>query len=189
MLPDNLQDRATLYVSGEMPSPDREAFDVLMEYHGELRTLVAGMQEVVSLAMAAPAVAAAPSVPAELKSRILRHLGAPMPPPEAEALVVANAGGLLEWVNPAFTQMCGYSLEELRGQKPGQILQGPRTDPAAVDRIRTELRARRPCHETLVNYHKDGTAYRADVRILPVLDDAGQVLWLVAKERRLADPV
>ncbi len=189
MLPDNLQDRATLYASGEMPSPDREAFDVLMEYHGELRTLVAGLQEVVSLAMAAPTVAAAPSVPAGLKSRILRHLGAPVPPPEPEALVVANAGGLLEWVNPAFTDMCGYTLDELRGRKPGQILQGPGTDPAAVDRIRAALRARQACRETLVNYHKDGTAYRADVRILPVLDDAGQVMWLVAKERRLADPV
>ncbi len=185
MLADNLQDRATLYASGEMTSPDREAFEVLMEYHGELRTLVAGLQEVASLAMAASAVTITPSVPAGLKSRILGHLPPPQPPPEPEALVVATADGLLEWVNPIFTAMCGYTLEELRGRKPGHILQGPGTDPASVDRIRGALRARRACRETLVNYHKDGTAYRADVRILPVLDDAGEVLWFVAKERRL----
>jgi PAS domain S-box-containing protein len=187
MLADNLQDRATLYASGEMTAPDREAFEVLMEYHGELRALVAGLQEIVSLAMAAPAAAVAPSVPAGLKSRILGHLPPPLPPPEPEALVVANAGGLLEWVNPAFTAMCGYTLEELSGRKPGQILQGPLTDPASVHRIRDALRARRACRETMVNYHKDGTVYRADVRILPVLDDAGEVLWFVAKERRLSD--
>ncbi|MDQ5978272.1 MAG: hypothetical protein QG602_1246 [Verrucomicrobiota bacterium] len=189
MLADNLQDRATLYASGEMPSADREAFDVLMESNGELRTLVVVLQEVVSLTMTSAAVSAELSVPAGLKSKILGHLPAPATPPEPEALVVANAVGLLEWVNPAFTDMCGYTLEELRGRKPGQILQGPDTDPAAVDRIRAALRARRACRETLVNYHKDGTSYRADVRILPVLDDAGELLWLVAKERRLADSV
>lgn len=172
-----------------MNTPDREAFEVLLEYHGELRTLVAGLQEVVSLAMATPAFAGTPAAPAGLRSRILDNLGGPPTPLVPEALVVATAGGLLEWVNPAFTAMCGYTLDELRGRKPGQILQGPSTDPATVDRIRAALCARRACRETLVNYHKDGTAYRADIRILPVLDDAGEVLWFVAKERRLADPV
>jgi hypothetical protein len=38
-----------------------------------------------------------------------------------------------------------------------------------------------------VNYHKDGTPYRADVRIMPILDNAGQTLWFVAKERKLAE--
>jgi hypothetical protein len=81
-------------------------------------------------------------------------------------------------------------LDELRGRRPGQLLQGPGTDRAAVERIRVALRARRPCREELVNYHKDGSAYRADVQIMPVLDDDGNPLWFVAKERLLAgDPI
>ena len=133
MLADNLQDRAVLYVSGEMPPPDREAFDVLLEFHGELRAHVAGLHEAMAGALMTRTV---PPVrpPAGLKTNILNALGAPLPRPEPEALVVTNAAGLLEWVNPAFTDMCGYTLDELRGRKPGQLLQGPGTDPAAVNR-------------------------------------------------------
>ena len=186
MLADNLQDRAVLYVSGEMPPPDREAFDVLLEFHGELRTHVAGLHEAMAGALMTRTVPPVLLPPAALKTSILNALGVPPPRPEPEALVVTNASGLLEWVNPAFTDMCGYTLDELRGRKPGHLLQGPGTDPVAVNRIRESLRARRACRETLVNYHKDGTSYRADVRIMPVLDDDGQPLWFVAKERLLS---
>jgi PAS domain S-box-containing protein len=186
MLADNLQDRAALYVSGEMPAPDREAFDVLLEFHGELRTHVAGLHEAMAGALMARTV---PHLrpPSGLRTSILDALGVPPPRPVPEALVVTNPMGLLEWVNPAFTDMCGYTLTELRGRKPGHLLQGAGTDPAAVNRIRESLRARRACRETLVNYHKNGTSYRADVRIMPVLDDDGQPLWFVAKERLLPD--
>jgi PAS domain S-box-containing protein len=100
---------------------------------------------------------------------------------------VTDPVGRIEWVNPAFTAMCGHDLAELRGRKPGPILQGPDTDPAAVARIREAVHARRACRETLVNYHKNGTPYRAEVRIAPVLDDAGEPLWFVARERLLPE--
>jgi PAS domain S-box-containing protein len=108
-----------------------------------------------------------------------------MAAPEPESLVATGPDGLVLWVNDAFTTMCGYSLEELKGRKPGQLLQGADTDPAAVGRIRDSLRVRRACRESLVNYHKNGTRYRVDVRISPILDDEGQPLWFVAKERKL----
>jgi PAS domain S-box-containing protein len=99
--------------------------------------------------------------------------------------VATNPEGLVEWVNPAFMAMCGYSLEELKGRKPGRLLQGPDTDPTVVERIRQALRARSACRETLLNYHKDGSRYRVEVSIDPILDDEGQPLWFVARERKL----
>jgi PAS domain S-box-containing protein len=102
-------------------------------------------------------------------------------------VVVTGPDRLIHWVNPAFTAMCGYSLAELKGRKPGALLQGRETDLEAVGRIREALRQHRPCRETLVNYHKDGSAYRVDLRIAPVLDDEGAPLWFVARERKLAD--
>ena len=106
-------------------------------------------------------------------------------PAEPEGFVVTDPRGLVEWINPAFTALCGYALEEIKGRKPGHLLQGPGTDPAPVARIRESLREKRPCRETLVNYHKDGTLYRVDVRITPILDDDRQPLWFVAQERKL----
>ena len=95
--------------------------------------------------------------------------------------------GLVQWVNPAFSAMCGYSLEELSGKKLGPILQGERTDPATVERMRRAVHDYSPCCETILNYHKDGTAYWVEIAITPILDDAGQPLWMVARERELTD--
>lgn len=179
-----LQERAALYAAGAMPAPERDAFEVLLEYQVELRAQVARLQEAMAL-VAFTGTVREVAPPAGLKGRILSAVRESFSAPAPEALVVAGPGGLVEWVNPAFTEMCGYSLDELRGRKPGHLLQGPGTDPAAVARIRAALHSAAPCRETLVNYHKDGSAYRVDLRITPILDDARQPLWFVARERKL----
>ncbi len=186
MLAPFLQDRAALYVSGAMTAPERENFELVLDFEPEVRSAVAELQEAMALAAttAAPATVA-PS--AALKSRILGSLSARPPRVEPVAMVVTDGQGLTEWINPAFTAMCGYSLAELRGRKPGHLLQGPETDPAALDRIRAAVRALQPCRETLVNYHRNGARYVAEIAITPILDDAGQPVWFAAKERVLAN--
>lgn len=180
-----LQNQAALYAAGALPAAEREAFEVLLEYQMELRAQLARLQEAMALAaFAGPIREVAP--PPALRNRILESVRESPPGlGEPEALVVTGPGGLIEWVNPAFTAMCGYSPEELRGRKPGHLLQGPATDSAAVERIRSALRSASPCREMLVNYHKDGSAYRVDLRIAPILDDDRQPLWFVARERKL----
>lgn len=189
MLSELLQDRAQRYVSGDMTAPERENFELVLVFHHELRAQVAGLQEVVTAVVMSQVAPVAPP-PAALKTRILGAVDQLPRQKEPEGFVVTDPRGLVEWVNPAFTAMCGYALEEIKGRKPGHLLQGPGTDPAPVARIREALRDRSPCRETLVNYHKDGTLYRVDVRITPILDDDQQPLWFVAQEQKLpADEV
>ena len=109
--------------------------------------------------------------------------------PIPEGFVMTGSDRLVQWVNPAFTAMCGYSLDELRGKSLGPILQGEKSDRGAIARMRSALHARRPCRETLVNYHKDGSAYVVDIEITPILDEEQQPLWFVARERKLELPV
>ncbi len=188
MLPEVLQDRAALYVAGALAPGDRENFELVLAFHEELRAHVADLQDATTAAVAA-GMPAGTVAPVGLKARLLQaleDLPPPAPPPAPDPMVVTNSGGEVEWINPAFAAMCGHTLAELRGRKPGTVLQGPETDAAAVARIRESLQARRPCRETLVNYHKDGSSYRVDIRITPVLDDERQPLWFVAQERKLA---
>ena len=189
MLPELLQDRAERYVSGDMPESERGSFEVILGFHSELRAQVGELQEVVMAVVLTAVPPVAP--PGGLKARLLGELDN-LPPVEPEGWVATDPAGLVEWVNPAFTAMCGFTLDELKGRKPGHLLQGPATDRPTVERIRDALRARTSCRETLVNYHKDGSPYRVEVRIDPILDDGGQPLWYVARERKLtalvADP-
>lgn len=187
MLSEALQEKAVLYVSGAMEPAERASFEVLLEFQLELRALVAGLQEVTT-AVAVADCGAELTPPDDLKARIFWAVaGQATRPPEPEVLVAADAQGRIEWVCPGFSAMCGYSLDELRGRRPSQVLQGPDTDQAAVARIRAALRSGRECRETLVNYHKMGTPYRVDVSIAGLWDDAGQPLAFVARERKLAD--
>ena len=184
MLSDFLQDQATLYVSGLMTPEERANFDVVIDYHEELRECVLGMADVgTSLITAASPVSLTP--PATLKSRVAAQIAARAMEFSPEGRVLCDPEGRVQWVNDAFTAMCGHSLAELRGKKPGPFLQGRETDPASIDRMRRAVHQCRPCTETLLNYHKNGDAYWVQVSIAPILDDRGELLWFVAREREL----
>ncbi len=183
MLTEMLQDRAALYVSGAMTAAERENFELVLEFHAEVRAHVAELQRIgASVALATVPPAARP--PAELKSRVLAALAQRAQPRERDAVVVTGGDGRIEWVNPAFLDLCGYTMSEVQGRRPGGFLQGPATDREAVQRIRTAVARLDSCRETLVNYHKDGTPYAVEIAIAPVLDDEGRPLWFVARERR-----
>jgi signal transduction histidine kinase len=63
----------------------------------------------------------------------------------------------------------------VQGRKPGDVLQGPGTDPAAIDRLREAIHERRPASEDLLNYTKNGEQYWVTVNLTPVLDAAGRL--------------
>ncbi|MFV9504741.1 MAG: ATP-binding protein [Oscillochloridaceae bacterium umkhey_bin13] len=108
------------------------------------------------------------------------------------AVIITDANGLIEWVNTAFSQITGYQLEEVRGCKPGQFLQGPGTDRVATTRISTALKQGQGCTEELLNYRKDGNPFWVSLQISPVVGPDGTVIRFVAvqtdiSERRLAE--
>jgi PAS domain S-box-containing protein len=133
--------------------------------------------------------AAAPAVPTRLKQRITAAIDGRAQQCSPDGLVMSGPDGLVRWVNPAFSALCGYTLEELRGKKLGPILQGAATDPATAERMRRAVHQLRPCRETILNYHKCGDPYWVEVHITPILDGSGRPLWLVARERELPDRV
>lgn len=75
------------------------------------------------------------------------------------AVIITDKNGHIEWVNEGFTRISGYRLEEVRGHRPGEVLQGLLTDSATVQRIRDSLQAGISFTEEVLNYHKDGHAY------------------------------
>lgn len=185
MLDELLLDRAALYVSGSMTETDRQGFEVLMEFNAELAAHVAGLREAVTTALMQRVRLS--DVPAGLRDRVLAAADAMPQEKEPDALIVTDAAGRVIWVNDAFEKLCGRPLADMAGRKPGQVLQGPQTDPETVAKIRAALAARQPCRAELVNYHADGSRYRVDAQIVPVLDDEGRPLWFVARERRISD--
>ena len=185
MIPDFLQERAALYAAGAMTAEEREQFELVLEFHHELRAFVGGISDTATaLALATAAHPGAPLSPA-VKARVLAAIAERPQRVTSEGLVMTGSDGLVQWVNPAFSAMCGYTIEELSGKKLGPILQGGETDRGTAERMRQAVHEYRPCQETILNYHKNGTPYWVEIAIVPIFDDAGQPLWLVARETEL----
>jgi PAS domain S-box-containing protein len=53
--------------------------------------------------------------------------------------------------------------------------------------MRCAVHEYRPCSETILNYHKNGSPYWVEVAITPMFDDTGQPMCLVAREREVTD--
>ena len=79
-------------------------------------------------------------------------------------VVVTDRDGAIDWVNAALTRMCGYTVDELRGVRPGPLLQGPATAAATLAIVRAAMAERRSFDFELLNYAKDGRRSRAIVR-------------------------
>lgn len=99
------------------------------------------------------------------------------------AVVVTDAKGLVEWVNEAFVRITGYTLDEVRGRKPGEMLQGPKTDPETINLIRGALAAGQGVSTEILNYHKGGRTYWLSIEIQPMHDDEGRLSNFMAIER------
>lgn len=91
------------------------------------------------------------------------------------SVVITNAKGLIEYTNPGFTRLTGYTAEEVRGKKPGSFLQGRHTNPQTVVLIRSKLAVRKPFYDEILNYDKTGRAYWISLSINPVVDASGEL--------------
>ncbi|MEB3337387.1 MAG: PAS domain S-box protein [Leptolyngbyaceae bacterium] len=103
-----------------------------------------------------------------------------------EATPTADLGHKILYVNEAFTQMTGYSAEEAIGQSP-RLLQGAKTDPVQMQKIRTALQNWQPIKAELINYRKDGSEFWVELSIVPVTDASGYCTHWISIEREITE--
>lgn len=84
----------------------------------------------------------------------------------------------LAYVNSAFTRTTGYAIDEVIGRNC-RFLQGPDTDPAAVDLLRDAIAKENEVEVEFVNYKKDGTAFINALKMAPVHDPHGRLISFV----------
>ncbi|MFM9889229.1 MAG: PAS domain S-box protein [Rickettsiales bacterium] len=91
------------------------------------------------------------------------------------SVIITDAEERIEYINPGFTKMTGYTFEEVKGKKPGTILQGPLTSKSTKDQIRTTIHQGKPVYTEIMNYHKNGDVYWVSLAINPIVGKDGKI--------------
>jgi PAS domain S-box/diguanylate cyclase (GGDEF) domain len=97
----------------------------------------------------------------------------------AEAVIITDPEGCIEYVNPAFTQMTGYSTAEVIGKKPS-ILKSGHQFPAFYRELWDTITAGKIWRGETINRRKDGSVYTEIMAIAPVRDSQNRIAHYVA---------
>ena len=97
----------------------------------------------------------------------------------ANAIVITDREGRISWVNPAFTQLTGYSLAEALDQKTSLLKSGVH-DQAFYRALWETVLAGKVWSAVMINRRKDGSRYTEENTITPVRDERGEITHFIA---------
>jgi diguanylate cyclase (GGDEF)-like protein/PAS domain S-box-containing protein len=94
----------------------------------------------------------------------------------ANAIVITDFRGTIQWVNQAFTTMTGYSAEEVLGKNPRLLKSGKQPQSYYAD-LWSTVSSGKVWHGELINRRKDGTTYIEEQTITPLAQKVGEANW------------
>lgn len=101
-----------------------------------------------------------------------------------ESIVITDADGVIQYINPAFEELNGYTLDEAIGQTPGILKSGKEREGFYADMWET-IKAGGIWRAQLTNKRKDGTYYDAEHVISPIFDTSGEISNFVGFQRNI----
>jgi PAS domain S-box-containing protein len=102
----------------------------------------------------------------------------------ADSIFITDRNGVIEYVNPAFETLTGFTREEAVGRRPG-ILRSGVQDEAFYKRLWATILSGRVYRQVFQNERKDGTRFYEDETISPIADAAGNITHFVSVGRDL----
>lgn len=87
-----------------------------------------------------------------------------------EAIVITDDTQKIIWVNDGFTDMTGYAKSFAINKRPS-FLQGEDTSVKTKAKIRKKIQTHKPFKQVIINYKKDKTPYKCEVKIIPLFGE------------------
>ncbi len=103
-----------------------------------------------------------------------------------EGVLFANAQGIIEFVNIAFTRLTGFAESDLLGTQCSAKLQGPLTDKNAILQMRHARLNDIAFHGDVLNYKKDGSTFWNSLTITPIFNEALQLTHYISITRDIS---
>ena len=104
----------------------------------------------------------------------------------ANGILITDYNGNIQWVNPAFTKMTGYSADEVRGKNP-RLLKSGFVPQDIFDNLWKTILSGNVWHGELINRRKDGKVITEEQTIAPVRDSSGKIVHFIAIKQDITE--
>ena len=104
-----------------------------------------------------------------------------------DSVVITDGDSNILWVNEAFERLTEYTLEEVKGRKPGTFLHGKDTNMDAFRQIMEAHRNNKAIRIEILNYTKSGRPYWKDLNLNPIANHEGVYDKFIVIEREITD--
>ncbi len=121
------------------------------------------------------------------KSRELSYLATAIEQTN-DTIVITKTDGTIQYTNPAFETITGYTRKEAVGGNPRVLKSGVHDDAFYRDLWGT-IQSGKVWTGRFVNKRKDGALFHEEATISPIFDDTGEVVAYVAVKRDITDHV
>lgn len=98
----------------------------------------------------------------------------------ANAILITDHNGSIEWINAAFTKLTGYTFEEAFGRKPGDLVKSGIQDERFYQEMWGNILSGKIWQGEIINRRKDGQLYSERLTITPLLNEKGEIHQFVA---------
>jgi PAS domain S-box-containing protein len=102
----------------------------------------------------------------------------------ANAVIITNLEGNIEYVNPRFEESSGYTAKEVLGQNP-RILKSGQQDEVFYQEMWETISSGQAWQGEFCNKRKDGSLYWELASIAPIYDDSGRMTHYVAVKEEI----
>ena len=100
-----------------------------------------------------------------------------------EAIEITDADRRIEYVNPAFEKITGYTAAEVIGKTPASLFRGGTHSEDFYDSISKTISSGQVWRGNLISKRKDGSLYDQEVSVSPVSDENNSIIHYVAVKR------
>lgn len=104
----------------------------------------------------------------------------------ADLVLITDSSGIIEYVNPAFEKLTGYSRAEVIGQTP-RILKSGEQGPELYRQLWERIRGGDIYRGVLVNRKKTGESFVVEKTITPIRNAAGRVTHFISNDRDISE--